>query len=92
MSKTIDERVVSMQFDNSKFERNVSTTMSTIDKLKAKLNFKGIDDSFNTISNAAGKVNMTSLGSAVDTVKTKFSALEVMGVTALANIRNRIYC
>ena len=88
MSKTIDERVVSMQFDNSKFERNVSTTMSTIDKLKAKLNFKGIDDSFNTISNAAGKVNMTSLGSAVDTVKTKFSALEVMGVTALANITN----
>ena len=38
MSKIIDERVVSMEFDNSRFEKNVSTTMSTLDKLKQKLN------------------------------------------------------
>lgn len=41
MSRTIDEKVVSMQFDNSKFEGNVKTTMSTLDKLKQSLNFKG---------------------------------------------------
>ena len=41
MSKTIDEKVVSMEFDNSKFEGNVKTTMSTLDKLKKSLNFKG---------------------------------------------------
>ena len=39
MSRTIDERVVSMEFDNRKFETNVSTTLSTLDKLKQKLNF-----------------------------------------------------
>ena len=33
MSKTIDEKVVEMRFDNSQFERNVATSMSTIDKL-----------------------------------------------------------
>ena len=32
MSKTIDEKVVSMQFDNRNFEKNVATTMSTLDK------------------------------------------------------------
>ena len=34
MSKTIDQRVVEMRFDNANFEKNVSTSMSTLDKLK----------------------------------------------------------
>ena len=41
MSKTIDERVVSMQFDNKQFENNVKTSMSTLEKLKRSLNLKG---------------------------------------------------
>ena len=49
MSKTIDEKVVSMQFDNKNFERNVSTTMSTLDKFKQKLNFKGAASSLDTV-------------------------------------------
>ena len=40
MSKTVDERVVSMQFDNKNFESNVKTTMSTLDKLKKCLNLE----------------------------------------------------
>ena len=42
MSKTIDERVVEMRFDNAQFERNVSTSMSTLDKLKQCLNLTGV--------------------------------------------------
>jgi nucleoid-associated protein YgaU len=88
MSKQVDERVVSMQFDNKHFERNVSTTMSTLDKLKQKLNFSGASKGLENVSTAAKNVNMSGLGNAVETVRTKFSALEVMGVTALANITN----
>ena len=33
MSKQIDEKVVSMEFDNKRFESNVKTSMRTIDKL-----------------------------------------------------------
>ena len=36
MSRTVDERVVSMQFDNKQFENNVQTSLSTLDKLKRK--------------------------------------------------------
>ena len=36
MSTTIDTRVVEMRFDNKQFESGVSTTMSTLDKLKQK--------------------------------------------------------
>lgn len=34
MSTTIDERVVEMRFDNKRFESNVQTSLSTLDKLK----------------------------------------------------------
>lgn len=39
MSKTVDERVVQMKFDNRQFEQGVSKTMSTLDKFKQKLKF-----------------------------------------------------
>lgn len=88
MSTTIDQRVVEMQFDNKNFERNVQTSLSTLDKLKNSLNMNGATKGFEQIDNAAKKVNMNGLGNAVESVRLKFSALEVMAVTALANITN----
>lgn len=88
MSKTIDQKVVEMQFDNRQFEKNVSTTMTSVEKLKQSLNFSGAGKGLENVSAAAKKVDMSGLGSAVDAVKVKFSALQVMGVTALANITN----
>ena len=88
MSKTVDERVVSMQFDNKQFEANVQTSMSTLDKLKQKLDFKGASKGLENVNAAAKNVNMSGLSSAVETVSMKFSALQVMAVTALANITN----
>ena len=88
LSKTVDERVVEMRFDNKDFEKNVQTTMSTLDKFKQKLNFNGASKGLENIEKSASKVNMSGLGSAVETVQAKFSKLEVMSVTALANITN----
>lgn len=88
MSKTVDERVVEMRFDNGQFEKNVSTTMSTLEKFKQKLNFRGVSKGFEEVGSAAQKVDMRGLGAGVESVSAKFSALQVMGVTALANITN----
>ena len=88
MSRTIDEKVVSMQFDNKQFERNVSTSMSTLEKLKQSLNLTGASKGLESINTAANNVNMSGLNSSVDSVRNRFSALEVMAVTALANITN----
>lgn len=90
MSKTIDERVVEMRFDNKQFESNVQTSLSTIEKLKKSLDMDGATKGLKSIDSAAKKVDMSGLGSAVETVKTRFSALEVMAVTALANITNSV--
>lgn len=88
MSTTVDERVVEMRFDNRQFENNVSTTMSTLDKLKQKLNLSGASKGLEDVNSAVKKVDMSALGTSVETVQAKFSALQVMGVTALANITN----
>lgn len=88
MSAVVDERVVEMRFNNKDFEKNVKTSMSTLDKLKQKLNLKGASKGFEEIEAASKKVNMNALGKSVDVVSAKFSALQVMGVTALANITN----
>lgn len=89
MSKeVIDEKVVEMRFDNQQFEKNVSTSISTLDKLKQSLNFNGTEKSFEKISDNAKKVNLSGLQNGIETVSSKFSAMEVIGVTALANLTN----
>lgn len=88
MSKTIDEKVVSIQFDNKNFEKNVSTTMSTLDKLKEKCNLEKAVQGVQNLGSAASKVDMSGINNSVDTLRAKFSALDVVGVTALANIAN----
>ena len=88
MSTTIDSKVVEMRFDNKHFESNVQTSMSTLEKLKQKLNLSGASKGLENINTAAKNVNMSGLGAGVEAVQAKFSALQVIGVTALANITN----
>lgn len=88
MSKTVDERVVEMRFDNKQFESNVQTSLSTIGKLKQSLDLRGASKGLENVSAAAKTCNLSGLTGAVETVQAKFSALEVMAVTALANITN----
>lgn len=88
MSKVIDQRVVEMRFDNQHFEKNTKETMSTLDKLKAKLNLSGASKGLEDLSKSANRVNMNGLSGALDTVNTKFTAMQVVATTALANITN----
>lgn len=88
MSTTVDERVVEMRFDNKQFESNVSASMSTLDKLKSKLSFKGAAKGLETLNTATKNINMNGLGQGIDTVNAKFSTLQVMGMTAIANLTN----
>ena len=88
MSKVVDERVVKMEFDNQMFEKNVQTSMSTIDKLKQKLIFSDSSKGFDNLSAAAKNVDMSTLSNSVDAIKIKFSALQTVATTALVNITN----
>ena len=88
MSTTIDEKVVSMRFDNKQFETNVQTSLSTLDKLKRSLNFTGATKGLEDVSNATKNIDMSRLSTAIDTIQSRFSTMGIIGVTALTNIAN----
>ena len=79
-----------MRFDNKQFAQNIQTSLSSLDKLKKSLNLEGAAKGLETVNDAANKCsgNMSPLSNAVETVRVRFSALEVMAITALQNITN----
>ena len=77
MSRTIDERVVEMRFDNQKFEDNVQTSLGTLEKLKKALKLDDAAKGLEEVEQASRKVKLNGLSSAVETVSLKFSALDV---------------
>ena len=90
MSTTVDERVVSMQFDNGQFERNASQSMSTLDKLKKALKFEKTVESLDAVSEATKRLDFSPMVDGLDTVAEKFSAIEVIAVTTLVNVTNSV--
>ena len=88
MSTTIDEKVVEMRFDNRQFEEGVQTSISTLNKLKAGLDLDGAAKGLEGLGDAAKKCDLSTLSNSVETVRLKFSALEVMAVTTLTKITN----
>lgn len=90
MSKSVEKRIVEMRFDNQQFEKGVQTTMGTLDKLKHSLKLDGATKGLEDVDKAVKGINISGLSSAVETVKSRFSALEVVAITALANITNSV--
>lgn len=52
MSEVIDSKVVELKFNNAEFEKNVKTSLTTIEKLKKSLNFDTVTTSVNLLQNA----------------------------------------
>lgn len=86
MSKTIDQKVVEMRFDNAQFEKNVSTSMSTLEKLKQSLNFDGASKSFENIERAANNVSFEKIASGVEALENRFSTMGIAGMRVIGNM------
>ena len=86
MSNKIDERVVEMRFDNAQFEKNVSTTMSTLDKLKKSLNLDGAAKGLQNVNAAAKTTSFDSLAASVSKLEYRFSTLGIVGMRVIENL------
>lgn len=73
MSASIDERIVQMQFDNAQFESKARTTMSTLDKLRAKLNFTKSTKELSNIADDLNNVNFGNIEKAANIFNKSFS-------------------
>lgn len=92
MSKTVDERVVQMKFDNRQFEQGVSQTMSTLDKFKQKLNLtgasKGLDDVQKSAKDLNNNMSFNNAEKSLTSLEKRFSTLGVAGMTVIQNLTN----
>ena len=86
---TVDNRVVSLKFDNGQFQQASEQTLSSLDKLSKGLEFKGAAKGFAGVSAAANSVNLSGIASAVDNISSKFSVLGAIGFSVIQNLTNR---
>lgn len=90
MSRQVDEKVVSMKFDNKQFEANVKTSMGTIDKLKSSLNFKGASKSLEDLEKASKKVSFDDIAASVQRLENRFSVFGIAGMRVVEQFTDSV--
>lgn len=89
MSFESDQRVVEVQFNNKQFEADVSTTISTLDKLQNKLKFEGVSKGFDELERASRKVSFEGLMDSVGRVADRFTLKGTIIYKFFDDIANR---
>ena len=85
----IEDRVVSMRFDNSRFLNGVRTTISALDQLRQKMSFRDASKGLDEVQNSANRFNLNPVGAATQRVSAGFAAMATVAITAISNIVNR---
>jgi tape measure domain-containing protein len=86
---SIDERIVRMKFDNAQFGTGAASTLKQLDQLKAALKLEGASQGLDQLSGTLGRFSTAGAQEQVGGLSSKFTALQVAAVTALANIVNK---
>lgn len=83
---TIDDKVVAMSFESSKFEQGVSKSITALDKLKAALRFDHAGQGLEDVGKAANNLNLGHIGGAVDGISRKLEALRLVAIGVMSQI------
>ena len=86
----IDEKVVEMRFDNRNFEKNVKTTMSSLDRLKQKLKLDGATKGIQDVSRAANNISLDHIASGVEQLQKRFSTFGIVGMRVVENVTDSV--
>jgi tape measure domain-containing protein len=86
---SIDTRVVELKFNNASFLAGIQTSLSALAGLEQKLKLENASKGISDVSAAASRFNLNPLSSAADAVGSKFSAMSVVAITAIANIASK---
>lgn len=88
MSRTIDERIVEMRFNNEQFQQNIQESIDSLERLKSELDLQESAKGLNKLSKAGKSFSMATVSESVEGIASKFSTMGIIGVTALQNITN----
>jgi len=87
---SVDNRIVSLTFDNSQFERKMSETLKSLDKLKQSLNFADGKKSMEDLQATASRFHFGGLQQGLEHVSKGFIALSTIAVTAISTITSKV--
>jgi tape measure domain-containing protein len=88
MSKSIDQRIAEMRFDNKQFESGVQTSIKSLDQLKKALDLEESAKGLSNLQKVGRTFSLEGIASGVDSIARKFSNLGIIGITTLQNITN----
>lgn len=86
---TIDERIVEMKFKGSEFLNNIKLAKSALGEMKKELDLDASKKSLEGLDAAGKKFSLQGMADGIQGIADKFSALSIIGITAIANIANR---
>ena len=87
----VEDKVVRMQFDGSRFNSACEKTMGVLDKLREKLRFKDAEEGFENITDSAEKVDMSNLSKGATAVQESFSAMEIFCARIIEKLADRVF-
>lgn len=82
----VDDRIVSMKFDNMNFERKLSETLASLEKLRKSLDFNNATRGMQNLTTSANGVNLSNIANSVDHISSKFNAMTVVATAALTRL------
>lgn len=85
----IDNRIVSMEFDNRKFESNIQTSIRSLRKLDDSLIFKNGKNGFQEIEDAARETDLSPIERAIDKIESRFTLMGIVGDQIIRTLTNR---
>lgn len=85
---TIDHRVVEMRFNNRQFESNIKQTLESLRQLKSGLKLEDSARGLQSLESASRRFSLDNIASSLEQVAGKFTALGIIGTTALVNLAN----
>ena len=86
MSRSIDEKVVELKFDNKQFESGVKTSLGTLDKLKEAVTKNISSKSLEGVSKAAKDIDVSNAIKGIEALQDRFSTLGIVGMRVIQNI------
>lgn len=90
MSKSVEERIVEMRFDNQQFERGVQTTMGTLGKLKESLKLDGAAKGLENVDKAAKGISLDGIAAGVEALQKRFSTFGIIGMRVIENMTDSL--
>ena len=86
MSTSIEDKVVSLKFDNSQFAKGVQSSQKSLEQLNRALEMRGATKGLDDIEGRANRFNLGTLAEAPKAVANGFSVMAGAAAVALGNI------